>query len=159
IAQERIAARMEQLRRKNASRIAFHCETLEESKLPGNHYDAVFFHAALHHVIDEEKGFSQCYRMLRPGGVLGVNEAAWIPGDRSVEGPLEEEMARCGTLENPFTREYLDYLLAKHGFVDVQRYHGINGLIPVELGDQTVRDLARLPGAGSNTLTARKPCL
>jgi SAM-dependent methyltransferase len=159
IARERVDGRVRHHRLKNPPRAAFHCCTLEDCTLPDDHYDAVFFHAALHHVIDEETGLAQCYRMLRPGGVLGVSEAAWVPGNRALEAALEEEMARYGTLENPFTQEYLDYLLSKHGFVDVRRYHGVNGLFPAEMGHQTLASVAQAPAAIWNTLTARKPNL
>src|SRR5262249_6161596 len=135
----------------------FHCTALEECALPESRFDAVLFHAALHHVIDEDKGLAQCFRMLKRGGILGVSEAAWLPGDRTQERALEAEMARYGTLENPFTRAYLDYLLGKHGFVEVRRFHGINGLYPEEMGHLTIAAGAQAHAATSNTLTARKP--
>jgi hypothetical protein len=37
-------------------------------------------------------------------------------------------MERFGTLESSFNEECSDWLFASIGFVDVVRYHGINGL-------------------------------
>jgi 2-polyprenyl-3-methyl-5-hydroxy-6-metoxy-1,4-benzoquinol methylase len=157
IARERVASRVRHHHLQNPPRATFHCVTLEECLLPDASFDAILFHAALHHVIDEEKGIAQCFRMLKPGGVLGVSEAAWRPGDRTQEAGFEAEMARFGTLENPFTRSYLDFLLATHGFREVQRYHGVNGLYPVEMGHVSLAAAAQAPARTSNTLTARKP--
>jgi SAM-dependent methyltransferase len=157
LAKERVASFFEHHRVKERPHVQFHCCTLEDCTLSANSFDAVFFHAALHHVIDEEKGLAQCFRMLKPGGVLGVSEACWQPGNRALEATLEEEMARYGTLENPFTVEYLDYLLAKHGYVDIERYHGLNGLFPVGMENMALKEAAQFPASASNTLTARKP--
>ncbi len=157
IARERVANLIQRSRLKLPPQVAFHCLPLEDCPLPDDRFDAVFFHAALHHIIDEEKGLAQCYRVLRPGGVVGVSEWAWVPGDRNLEALLEAEMARFGTLENPFTQEYLDDLLARCGFVSVQRYHGVNGLFPAEQGNLRIAAVAQVPASAANTLTARKP--
>lgn len=157
IAEERIKSFHQHLRREAPPDVRFHCCTLEDCELPDDSFDAVFFAAALHHVFDEEAGLAQCIRLLKPGGVLGVHESSWLPGNRQMEAMLKEEMERFGTLENPFTIEYLDYLLQKHGFVEVERYHGINGLFPSTMGRMRLEDIAQSPASTSNTLTARKP--
>lgn len=100
--------------------------------------------------------------MLAPGGVLGLScEGAWHPGNHALEKILEEEMARFGTLENPYTAEYLNHLLCKHGFEDVVRYHGVNGLFPVAKEHLTIKEAAQLPGqfpaSAYNSVTAHKP--
>jgi 2-polyprenyl-3-methyl-5-hydroxy-6-metoxy-1,4-benzoquinol methylase len=157
IARQRIEAAVRHYRLAAPPPVTYHATTIEDCDLPDESFDAVLFHAALHHVIDEERTLAQCFRLLRPGGVLGVNEAAWTPGDRTLEEQLEEEMRRFGTLENPFTPEYLDWLLARHGFVDVRRYHAVNGYFPEGMG--SVR-LEKLPGQRArchNNLTARRP--
>ena len=58
---------------------------------------------------------------------------------------------------NPFTTEYLDWLLGEHGFVDVKRYHAVNGYFPANMGRLP---LEKLPGEHTwahNNLTARRP--
>lgn len=137
--------------------VRFHATTLEECGLPDGSMDAVLFHESLHHVIDEERGLAQAFRLLRPGGVMGVSEWAWRPGSHELEAVMEEEMARYGTLENPYTPEYLDDLLRRHGFVDVTRYHGVNGFFPQDQGDRPLREVAQAPAGVTNNLTARKP--
>lgn len=44
--------------------------------------DGILCRASLHHVVDEEAGLAQCFRLLTPGGVLGSSEGAWMPGHR-----------------------------------------------------------------------------
>ena len=158
IARERIAACADHHRIKNPPRVTFSCESLEECSLPDESVDAVLFHEALHHVVDEERGMAQCARVLRRNGVLGVTgEGSWAPGRHELEDHCRKEMKRYGTLENPYTAEYLDYLLHKHGFREVTRYHGINGFFPLHQENLTIKQAAQLPADGYNHLTARKP--
>jgi SAM-dependent methyltransferase len=157
IANDRIEGFLKHHRIDNPPAVTFHCCALEDCELPDASFDAVFFHAALHHVIDENEGLAQCLRLLKPGGVLGVSEGCWEPGNVDLEAILNEEMERCGTLENPFTIDYLDYLLSKHGFVDIERYHSVNGLFPLSMSKVPLQDIAQFPASWSNTLTARKP--
>jgi SAM-dependent methyltransferase len=157
IARERVDDARRHYHLGDSPRAEFHAEPLETCPLPGDCFDAVVFHAALHHVVDEEKGLGQCFRLLRPGGVLGVSEGAWVPGDRYWEEKLDAEMRQFGTLENPFTAEYLDFLLRRLGFVDVRRFYAINGLFPAEMGDCTIAKAASYRPWDGNHLTARKP--
>jgi SAM-dependent methyltransferase len=158
VAQERISACVDHHRVDDSPRVTFLCESLEECSLADESVDAVIFHEALHHIVDEERGIAQCFRVLRKGGVLGVTgEGSWIPGNRQQEDSLREEMARYGTLENPFTFEYIEYVLRKHGFKQVARYHGINGFFPVQDEGLTIRQAAQWPAEWFNHLTARKP--
>lgn len=157
IARERVEAAIRHHRLASPPAVTWHATTIEDCDLPDESFDAVLFHAALHHVIDEDRALAQCFRLLRPGGVLGVSEAAWIPGDRVLEEKLEEEMRRYGTLENPFTPEYLDWLLFRHGFVDVTRYHAVNGWFAEEMSAFPLRALSGERAETHNNLTARRP--
>ncbi len=157
VARERVGHARQHYHLGDSPRVEFHAEPLETCSLPGDAYDAVIFHAALHHVVDEEKSLGQCFRLLRPGGVLGVSEGAWIPGDRYWEEKLDAAMRDYGALENPFTAEYLDYLLRRLGFEDIRRYYAINGLFPVDMGDCRIAKAAAYRPWDGNNLTARKP--
>lgn len=138
--------------------IAYHSCALEDGlDLPDAIFDGVLFHASLHHIIDEVAGLRECFRLLKPGGVLAVSEWAWKPGDTALERLLDAEMARYGTLENPFTQEYLEWLLTSVGFVDLERYHAINGLFPKDYGDRKLKDVAQGPASVTNNLTCIKP--
>ncbi len=165
VAQRRVASRAEHHRMARLPRVSYpypgpvryHRATLEECPLPDDTFDGVLMYAVLHHVVDEERGLAQCRRVLKPGGVLAVGEGAWTPGDRALEAKLDKEMATYGTLENPFTIAYLDHLLARHGFEQVVRYHGVNGLLPADMGGRAVREVAQAEAGGQNILTALKP--
>jgi len=157
IARERVADARRHFHLGETPRVSFHAETLESCTLPGDAYDGVFLHAALHHVVDEQRGLAQCFRLLRPGGVLGVSEGAWIPGDWRLEEKLDEEMSRFGTLESPYTVEYLDFVLRRVGFVDIRRYYAVNGLLPAARGGWRIARAATSRPWDSNNLTSRKP--
>ena len=157
IARDRLAGFLRNHRIGPGPAVRFHCSTLEDLALEDGAFDGILCRASLHHVIDEEAGLAQCFRLLRPGGVLGISEGAWMPGHRASEAELDEEMRRYGTLENPFTTGYLDHLLERHGFKNVERYHGVFSLVPAGQGDVPVRTFAACPAELNNTLAARKP--
>ncbi|GAA0579650.1 hypothetical protein GCM10009416_17580 [Craurococcus roseus] len=157
IAEERLSGFLRNHKVEPAPVVRFHQASLEDLDLEDGTFDGILCRASLHHVVDEEAGLAQCHRLLKPGGVLGISEGAWIPGLRAAEALLDEEMREYGTLENPFTTEYLDHLLERHGFGNVERYHGVFGLVPARQGDVAVRTFAACPAEFNNTLTARKP--
>jgi SAM-dependent methyltransferase len=157
IARERIAGASRLYKVSETPRVRFHPSTLEDADLPAESFEAVLFHDALHHVLDEEASIAQCFRVLKRGGVLGVSEDAWRPGNRAQESALEEEIARFGTHESPFTQEYLESLLAESGFTDIQRYHGLNGFYPAEMGQISLEQAAQSVASLTNNLTAWKP--
>ncbi len=157
IARERCAALGQHYRIDLTGRLVFWCQTLEAAEFPKDYFDAVVFYDALHHVVDEKAAASKCFDFLRPGGVLGIVEGSWQPGNSNLAAQLHDEMRRYGTLENPFSIEYLDRLLSETGFVDLTRYLSVNGFFPVALGNQPLRSVATSPAADLNNLTARKP--
>lgn len=157
IARERVAAARAKHHLAAGDDVTFLCTSLETAELEAEAFDAVLFHEALHHVIDERLGLGNCFSALRPGGVLGVSEWAWRPGDGVLEAHLEAEMRRFGTLESPFYPPYLDRALAAAGFVDLRRYHAINGFFPADAGKTSIERLAQGPAASTNNLTAHKP--
>ena len=100
--------------------------TAEELDVPAELYDAVLFFDVLHHVVNEEKALVNCFDALRKGGIICIHEYAWNPTNQELGAKLEQEMRLYGALENPFTTEYLDYLLQHSGFCNIERYYGIN---------------------------------
>jgi len=158
IAKERLVGLKTHYKKESLPLIVYHSSALEDGlDLPDATFDGVLFHASLHHIIDEVAGLRECLRLLKPGGILAVSEWAWKPGDIEIERPLDAEMEQFGTLESPFTQEYLDWLLASIGFVDVVRYHAINGLFFKAMGNRMLKDIAQGPASATNILTCIKP--
>lgn len=157
IARERLAAAGKRLSAVEPFEVSFLPHAIEDCELADESFDAVVFHESLHHVLDERKALKVCFDALREGGVLGVSEWAWRPGDEDLERELLTEMERYGTLESPYQPEYLDQILRETGYSEIQRYHAINGFFAVSAGDRPVSDLAQAPAPSTNNLTARKP--
>lgn len=157
IAKERLAAAEKHFRPSEPLAVTFLPAAIEDCNLPNEDFDAIVFHESLHHVLDERRTLEVCFAALREGGVLGVSEWAWRPGETDLERELTAEMERFGTLESPYQPEYLDRILGEAGFTDIQRYHAINGFFDVALGDRPAQELAQGPAASTNNVTARKP--
>lgn len=91
-------------------------------------FDGVICYDSLHHFEDERKVIAHLAEATRYGGSLFILE-----GDRPPAGSLTEEeligvMQRFGTLESPFSRDYLARLLDEQGFAIVGDYVSVNGL-------------------------------
>jgi 2-polyprenyl-3-methyl-5-hydroxy-6-metoxy-1,4-benzoquinol methylase/glycosyltransferase involved in cell wall biosynthesis len=91
-------------------------------------FDAVICYDSLHHFEDERAVVKNLAAMTKYGGSLFILE-----GDRPEEGSENEEellevMRDFGTLESPFSRDYLRTLLDAHGFAVVGDYVSVNGL-------------------------------
>jgi glycosyltransferase involved in cell wall biosynthesis/SAM-dependent methyltransferase len=91
-------------------------------------FDAVVCYDSLHHFEDERAVIKNLAAMTKYGGSLFILE-----GDRPEEGSENEEellevMRDFGTLESPFSRDYLRALLDACGFAVVGDYVSVNGL-------------------------------
>lgn len=157
VARERCASQAAHFRHGAPDRVQFHQSTLEEIEFEDQRFDAILFFDVLHHVVKEDLAIKKCFAFLKPGGCVGITEGAWHPEFKVLEAALIEEMARFGTLENPFTQAYLDHLLVDAGFVDVARYVGVNGFFSEKQLSMPMARFAAGSLAGSNHVTARKP--
>lgn len=157
IARERLAAAEKHFHPDEALEVTFLPRAIEDCELPAGAFDAIVFHESLHHVLDERRTLEVCFDALREGGVLGISEWAWRPGETDLERLLMAEMERFGTLESPYQPEYLDRILAEAGFSDIRRYHAINGFFDATLGERPAQELAQGHAASTNNATARKP--
>lgn len=137
--------------------VSWQCSTIEESDLSPETADAVIFFESFHHVINEEVAAQAVYDVLKPGGQLViVGDSNWIPGNIEQETAWLEEMDAYGTLESPFTADYLTWVLELTGFRDVSMHHSVNGMIPVSREAEPVRDFAQLDAKWVNLVRAVK---
>ncbi len=114
-------------------RYRFQTHDIETGPLPGETFDAVICYDTLHHFEDEHATVRHLAQMLNHGGLLFILE-----GDRPAEGSAGERelldtMREYGTLESPFSRDYLNSLLKQNGLAIVGDYVSINGLFHREL--------------------------
>jgi len=141
-----------------ADNVAYHCATIEECELAAQSADAVIYFESFHHVVDEHRAVKSTFEALRPGGWLVIlGDANWIPGNSEQEASWRAEMEQYGTLESPFTADYLVWLLGQHGFVDVTRHHLVASLVPTEREREPVQNFALLDAHWVNLVTARRP--
>ncbi|HZZ31139.1 MAG TPA: class I SAM-dependent methyltransferase [Phenylobacterium sp.] len=141
-----------------ATNVTFHCATIEECELPAGSADAAIYFESFHHVVDEHRALKRTFEALRPGGWLVIlGDSNWIPGNREQETAWTAEMKQYGTLESPFTAEYLVWLLGQHGFTDVARNHLVTGLVPTDRDSEPVAGFALMDAQWVNLVTARKP--
>ncbi len=157
IARERCNALKTHYRQCANPPVTFHRATLEDIDFDEDRFDAILFFDVLHHVIHEEVAIEKCYRFLKPEGCLGIVEGAWHPDFKALEQICIDEMVKYGTLENPFSTEYLDLLLTRTGFTEVQRHAAVNGFFTQSQLAQPLNNFVAQPFVGSNNVTARKP--
>jgi SAM-dependent methyltransferase len=60
--------------REGIDRVAFHVADCEKVTYTPNHYDAVFFHGSLHHMLDPDSLLDRLLPSLRAGGLLYVDD-------------------------------------------------------------------------------------
>ncbi|MBN1635159.1 MAG: class I SAM-dependent methyltransferase [Deltaproteobacteria bacterium] len=157
IARERCKALEQHYHRNVYSNVYFHATTLEEIEFKDEQFDAIIFFDVLHHIVDEEIALEKCFRFLKRGGTLGISEGAWHPDFKAVEEYLLQEMRKYGTLENPFSVKYLDYLLDKYGFIDITRCVSVNGLFSEEQLSQPLHNFIFCQLKEVNNIIARRP--
>jgi SAM-dependent methyltransferase len=157
VARERCAALAPHYRHTASPKLKFHQSTLEETEFNDESFDAVLFFDVLHHVVDEHVAMEKSFRFLKPGGCLGIVEGAWHPDYKELERALIVEMEKFGTLENPFSTEYLDYLLRRSGFIEIQRYSAVNGFFSAPQLRHPLEMFSATAPSASNNITARKP--
>ncbi len=96
-------------------------------------FDAIICYDSLHHLIDERAVFRHLASMLDIGGLLFILEGHKPSAGSATEDELCDVMREYGTLESPFSTEYLRRLLDDNGFAVVGDYVSVNGLFEREM--------------------------
>jgi glycosyltransferase involved in cell wall biosynthesis/SAM-dependent methyltransferase len=115
-----------------ALRCRFLTQDIESAPLPEK-FDAVVCYDSLHHFEDERKVFRHLAAMLDVGGLLFILEGHKPSAGSATEDELQDVMRRYGTLESPFSDDYLRALLDEHGLAVVGDYVSVNGLFEREM--------------------------
>jgi len=113
-----------------------HCRFLthdiEDSALKEK-FDAIICYDALHHLVDERAVFRHLSAMLDVGGLLFILEGRKPAAGSATEDELRDVMRQYGTLESPYSYDYLHVLLDEHGLAVVGDYVSVNGLFEREM--------------------------
>ena len=136
--------------------------TIEEFSANSHYNGAVdlgLFMESFHHVVDEHRASLNALRLLKPGGSIGIcGESRWHPGNVRQASEWEQEMRTFGTLESPFTSEYLENVLVSTGFAPVSFFHAVNGLFNINALGQTLDSIeSSLSSKWQNNVLASKP--
>jgi 2-polyprenyl-3-methyl-5-hydroxy-6-metoxy-1,4-benzoquinol methylase/glycosyltransferase involved in cell wall biosynthesis len=118
-------------------RCDFEVHDIERAPL-NEQFDCVICYDSLHHFEDERAVIQHLAAATRYGGSLFILEGDRPAAGSASEAELIEVMRKFGTLESPFSREYLRTLLDENGFAVVGDYVSVNGLFERESlqGDQ-----------------------
>lgn len=109
----------------NVPNIRFEVGNVYQLEFPDNSFDALFSHNVLEHVPDTRRALQEIYRVLKPGGIVGIRNMDW---GGILFGPHNEHIARMyiigeGVMANAggHTRlsQSLGNLLDEEGFEDV----------------------------------------
>jgi SAM-dependent methyltransferase/glycosyltransferase involved in cell wall biosynthesis len=110
-------------------------------------FDGIICYDSLHHLEDERAVFRHLASMLNVGGLMFVLEGRKPSAGSATENELRDVMRQYGTLESPFSYEYLRTLLDEHGLAVTGDYVSINGLFEREMleGNSSAPGDLRLP--------------
>ena len=103
-----------------AENATFMAENAYAMSFATGHFDAVIGISVLHH-LDVEKGFSEVFRVLKPGGTICFSEPNMMNPQIAVQKNVPYIKKRLGDSpdETAFFRWPLAARLRAHGFVDV----------------------------------------
>ncbi len=96
-------------------------------------FAAVLCYDSLHHLEDERAVFQHLAAMLDVGGLLFILEGHKPESGSATDDELRDVMQQYGTLESPFSSEYLRQLISANGFAVVGDYVSVNGLFEREM--------------------------
>lgn len=125
-------------------RCTFEVHDIELAPL-GEKFDAVICYDSLHHLEDELAVFRHLATMLDVGGLLFILEGHKPLAGSAMEAELRDVMREFGTLESPFSSDYLRELINDNGFVVVGDYVSVNGLFEREMLEGDLLPLRTLP--------------
>ena len=131
MSRERVARVPYDVDHETSLRCTFAVHDIEHAPLP-EQFDGVICYDSLHHFEDEHAVVANLAAATRYGGSLFILEGDRPPTGSATETELIEVMERFGTLESPFSRDYLRSLLDEHGFTVVGDYVSVNGLFERE---------------------------
>ncbi len=108
-------------------------------------FDAIICYDSLHHLEDERAVFRNLSAMVDVGGLLFILEGQKPPSGSQSEAELLNVLREFGTLESPFSVNYLRKLISDNGFAVVGDYVSVNGLFEREMLHQESLPLRTLP--------------
>jgi SAM-dependent methyltransferase/glycosyltransferase involved in cell wall biosynthesis len=132
MAEERVAGVPYDVDHETPLRCRFLTHDMEQAPLPEK-FDAVICYDSLHHFEDERTVFRNLAEMLDVGGLLFILEGHKPSAGSETEAELKDVMRRYGTLESPFSTDYLRALIANNGCAVVGDYVSVNGLFEREM--------------------------
>ncbi len=136
MARERVKNVPYNLDHETALRCRFLTHDIEVAPLPKESeakFDAIICYDSLHHLADERAVFRHLAAMLDVGGLLFILEGQKPEGGSATEDELRDVMRQYGTLESPFSSDYLRELISANGFVVVGDHVSVNGLFEREM--------------------------
>ncbi|MGI9068174.1 MAG: methyltransferase domain-containing protein [Pyrinomonadaceae bacterium] len=96
-------------------------------------FDLVICYDSLHHFQDEHAVMRNLAAMLEVGGLLFLLEGQKPDDNSRTADELRSVMREFGTLELPFSTDYLRTLVSEHGFAVVGDYVSVDGLFEREM--------------------------
>lgn len=144
MARERVGSVPYNVDHETSLRCRFQTHDIETEPLREK-FDAVVCYDSLHHLEDERAVFRHLAAMLDPGGLLFILEGEKPVAGSATEDELRNVMRQYGTLESPFSDEYLRTLLDENGFAIVGDYVSVNGLFEREMLEGDLLPLCTVP--------------
>ncbi len=97
---------------KYKNRYKIHVGSIEKTKFPKNYFDFVLCQGVIHHMDNDNKGFKEIYRTLKPGGKSHI----MVHGKNGLITRTMMEIIRPEYKTNPHVREFFNLIFSKKIF-------------------------------------------
>ncbi len=126
IGSSQISIAHENALKQGISNVDFLAGNIDDLPFEDNSFDAAFSHAVLEHLQEPTKALKELFRVLKPGGVLGVRTPDWggfliAPSTPELDQAIEYyKLLQQHNGGNPYVGRHLRALLREAGFTGIK---------------------------------------
>jgi SAM-dependent methyltransferase len=157
--EEMLALALENARKAGATNVEFLKGYIEDVPLPASTIDVIISNCVINLSVDKPKVFAEMFRVLRPGGRLGISDVVAEDGLSHEERAARGSYVGCIAGALTFAEYERELVTAGFGSVGITSTHEVtDGMHSAIVKATKPLNAAALPGADRNTLPMAGCC-